>query len=243
MHETVLWEIGGVTFHGKTLIMMWIVMAIVFIFCRLAVRNLTSGKPGKLQNVLEWLVDFVSKIIGDNMNPQVGRPLLKYLLSLIIFIFFSNLFGLLPNFTFNLIHTDFLKLGEIFHGANFMSPTADINVTLGLAILTMIIVVAMGVKHKGAHYFKHFLEPHPIFLPIHLIDFVAKPMTLGFRLFGNIYAGEVLIAVIMAIPGLWVLAGALPETIWLGFSIFVGAIQSFVFTVLTTAYIAQAVNE
>jgi len=244
MHEeTILWHVGNLTFHGKTLIMTWIVMGLVLLFCYLGVRHLTSGKPGKMQNFLEWIVDFVSKIISDNMDFKKGRPLLNYLLTLIVFIFFSNVFGLLPNLTFNLIDTEFLELGEIFHGANMMSPTADINTTLGLAILTILIVIGMGVKHKGVHYFHHFIEPNPLFLPIHLIDMFSKPMTLGFRLFGNIFAGEVLIAVILMLPGLWVLGGILPEMIWLAFSIFVGAIQSFVFTVLTTAYIAQAVED
>lgn len=244
MHdETVLWHLGNMTFHGKTLVMTWIVMAFLLVFCILAVRKLTSGTPGKMQNFMEWIVDFVKKIISDNMDYEKGRPLLNYLLTLIMFIFFSNMLGLIPNFTFGLFeHVEFAQLNKIFHGPTLMSPTADINTTLALATLTIILVIAAGIKHKGRHYFHHFIEPHPLFLPIHLIDMVAKPMTLGFRLFGNIFAGEVLIAVILMLPGLWVLAGVLPDTLWLGFSIFVGAIQSFVFTVLTTAYIAQAIE-
>jgi len=59
--ETVLWHLGNMTFHGKTLIMTWIVMAAILIFCYMGVRHLTSGKPGKMQNVLEWIVDFVKE--------------------------------------------------------------------------------------------------------------------------------------------------------------------------------------
>ena len=244
--ETVYWHLGNMVFHGRTLVMTWIVMVLMLIFVFLGVRHLTSGKPGKLQNVLEWVVDFVAKIISDNMDFNKARPLFSYLLTLIMFIFFSNMLGLLPNFTFNAFehfHVDTAHLNKIFEGASLMSPTADINTTLALAILTIIIVIAMGIKHKGVHYFHHFIEPNPIFLPIHAIDILSKPMTLAFRLFGNIFAGEVLIKVILMLPGLWVLPGVIPGTIWLGFSVFVGAIQSFVFTVLTTAYIAQAVSE
>lgn len=244
MHETLLWEIGGITFHGKTLVMTWIVMAIILVFVLSGVRNLTSGKPGKMQNVLEWMIDFVRKLISDNMDYEKGKTLLGYLVSLILFIFVSNVFGLIPNFTLGIFgNVEFLKLNEIFEGPVLMSPTADINTTLALAIMTMCLVVYMGIKHKGVCYFRHFIEPNPLFFVIHIIDFVSKPMTLAFRLFGNIYAGEVLIAVILMLPGLWVFGGIVPDAIWLGFSVFIGAIQSFVFTVLTTAYIAQAVVE
>ena len=79
MHETLLWEIGGITFHGKTLVMTWIVMAIILVFVLSGVRNLTSGKPGKMQNVLEWMIDFVRKLISDNMDYEKGKTLLGYL--------------------------------------------------------------------------------------------------------------------------------------------------------------------
>lgn len=245
MHEeTVLWHLGGMSFHGKTLVMTWMVMAVILIFVLLASRNLTSGKPGKMQNILEWMVDFVRRLVADNMEYEKGKPLLGYLVTLILFVFVSNMFGLLPNLTFNLLeNVHFAKLNEIFHGASWASPTADINTTLALALLTIILVISMGVKQKGAHYFHHFVEPHPVFSLIHIIDLLSKPMTLAFRLFGNIYAGEVLIGVILMLPGIWVFGGVIPDAIWLAFSVFIGAIQSYVFTVLTTAYISQAVTE
>lgn len=246
MHEIILWHIGNYTLHAKTLVMTWITMLAIIIFALLGVRNLTSGKPGKLQNILEWVFDFVKNLISENMDYKKGAPLLSYLVTLITFVFFSNMLGLIPNF-FALIppiHSiEFAKINEIFHGAVLMSPTADVNITLALALLTIFLVLGMGVKHKGAGYFHHFIEPNPVFLPIHLLDFVSKPATLAFRLFGNIYAGEVLIAVILMIPGIWAFGGVLPMPIWLGFCIFIGAIQSFVFTVLTIAYVSQAVAD
>ncbi len=244
--ETVYWYLGNMTFNARTLVMTWIAIALMLLFVFLGVRRLTSGKPGKMQNILEWVVDFVGKLISDNMDLDKARPLFGYLLTLIMFIFFSNMLGLLPNITFNAFeyfHVETAHLNKIFEGDSMMSPTADINTTLALAILTIIIVIVMGIKHKGIHYFHHFIEPYPVFLPIHAIDMLSKPMTLAFRLFGNIFAGEVLIKVILMLPGIWVLPGIIPDTIWLGFSVFVGAIQSFVFTVLTTAYVAQAVSE
>jgi F-type H+-transporting ATPase subunit a len=242
MHETIVWHLGNITLHAKTLIMTWIVMAFLIIFSILATRKLTSGTPGKLQNVLEWVVDFVKSLISDSMDYKKGAPLLSYLLTLIVFIFFSNILGLIPNvFAPLFVGIEFDQVNKILGDVIMASPTADINTTLALATLTIILVVVWGIRFKGAGYFHHFLEPYPFFLPIHIIDFIAKPMTLAFRLFGNIYAGEVLIAVMLMLPGLLVAGTVLPMPVWLGFSIFIGAIQSFVFTVLTIAYISQAV--
>ena len=241
--ETILWHLGSMTFHGKTLTMTWITMFVLIVFCLLGVRNLTSGKPGKMQNVLEWIIDFVGNLVSDNMDYKKGRPILGYLVTLFMFVLFSNMLGLIPNFTFSLIHTEFAHLNEIFHGPVLMSPTADINTTMALAIMTILLVIGLGVKHKGLHYFHHFVEPYPVFSIIHIIDMLSKPMTLAFRLFGNIFAGEILISVILMLPGIWVLGGILPQTVWLAFSIFIGAIQAYVFTVLTTAYVSQAVSD
>ena len=247
VHEekTVIWQLGFMTFHGKTLIMTWIVMAAILIFCYLGVRHLTSGKPGKMQNVLEWIVDFVKNLVSDNMSYEQGRPLLPYLVTLIVFVFFSNLLGLIPNFTFNLLehfHVEFAHLNMIFEGPLLMSPTADVNTTMSLALLTIFLVVFLGIKTKGVHYFQHFVEPLKVFAIIHVIDLLSKPLTLAFRLFGNIFAGEILLKVILMLPGIWVLPGILPMSVWLAFSIFIGAIQAYVFTVLTTAYVSQAVT-
>lgn len=243
VHETVIWHLGDITFHGKTLVMTWIAMCGVMLFCYLGVRKLTSGKPGKMQNVLEFMVDLVRGIVTDNMDYKKGRPLLSYLLTLFLFVFFSNMLGLIPNPTFGLLHdVHFAQLGHIFETPALMSPTADINTTMSLALLTIILVVSLGIKTKGLGYFHHFIEPHPVFAIIHAIDLLSKPMTLAFRLFGNIFAGEILLGVILMLPGIWVLPGIMPTTIWLAFSIFIGAIQSYVFVVLTTAYVAQAVS-
>ncbi|EHQ88492.1 F0F1-type ATP synthase, alpha subunit [Desulfosporosinus youngiae DSM 17734] len=245
--EAVIWHLGFMSFHARTLINTWLVMASVYIFCRLGVRHLTSGKPGKMQNVLEWLVDFVKKIVSDNMNYEQGRPILSYLLTLIMFVFFSNMVSVIPNLTFGLFeyfHIDFAQLNKIFEAKEYFSaaPTSDINVTAALALLTITLVLVLGVKTKGMHYFHHFFEPYKPFFIIHLIDMLAKPLTLAFRLFGNIFAGEILVKVIWMLPGISVLPGILPQVIWLAFSIFIGAIQAYVFTVLTTAYVAQAVT-
>ncbi|HWJ02613.1 MAG TPA: F0F1 ATP synthase subunit A [Verrucomicrobiae bacterium] len=225
--------------------MTWIAMIAIIVFCYFATRKVTTGRPGGAQNVLEWVFEFIKGLITGNMDWKKGRSLLTYLVTLIMFIFFSNMLGLFPNLTFGLLHNvHFLELNEIFHGPTLASPTADVNTTLALAILTWFLFNGYGIFYNKGKYFKHFLEPMPPFVVIHLVEQVTKPMTLGMRLFGNIFAGEILIKVILTyIPTLALfLGGFVLNTVWLGFSVFVGAIQSFVFTVLTLAYVSQGVG-
>lgn len=243
--ELVLWHLGNMSFHGKTLVMTWMAMIAIIVFCYLCVRHLTSDKPGRMQNVLEWVVDFVRGIIGDTMDYEKGRPLLNYMCTLIIFVLFSNMVGLFPNLTFNLLHhfhVDFAQLDKIFHGPSWMSPTADVNTTMALGFLSIILVVAWGIKYKGLHYFHHFTEPYSALLLVNVIDFVMKPITLGLRLFGNIYAGEVMLVVLHMITGPWALVSVIGNVTWLGISTAIGFIQSYVIVVLTVAYINQAVD-
>lgn len=231
--------------HAKTILMTWFVMLCLLIFVFICLRKLTSGTPGKMQNILEWLVDFVRGMISDNIDYKKGGVLLSYLLSLILFIFFCNLMGLFPNILspiFN--HIQFAGISEMFGtGTTLMSPTADINTDFALALITITLVVFFGLKYKKLHYFGHFIKPHPAFSLIHVIDFVSKPLTLAFRLFGNIYSGEMLVAVILMPKSAAALAGIIPLPIWLIFCTFIAVIQSYVFTILTLAYIGQAVED
>lgn len=245
-------DIPFLSVHIKPLIMTWVVLLILVAFFLLGTRKLTSGKPGKFQNLLEWIVDFVKGLVAENMDYKKAAGLLSYLVTLIVFVFFSNLIGLVPNFVAPLLkNVTAGGLNQAFGHATLQSPTADVNVTLGLALLTIILVFAMGIKTKKGKFFKHFLEPFPFFLPIHIIDYIAKPMTLAFRLFGNIFAGETLVVLLLMLAhqaNLWLAVGgtvgAIPFlAVWIAFSIFIGAIQSFVFTVLTIAYVGQAVAE
>lgn len=244
MRDIILWHVGKFTVHGETLIMTGLVFLLIFLFVFLCMRKLTSDTPGKLQNVLEWILDFVHNIISDNMDYKIGGQLFFYLTSLVVFIFFSNMIGIVPNFLAPIWrHVQFAGINEMFGSATLSSPTSDLNTTLALATLSFILFLSFGIRYKRAKYFKHFVEPYPFFAPIQLIDLIAKPLTLSIRLFGNMYADEVLVSVILMLPGAAVFGGLLPLPIWLGFSVFVAVIQAYVFTVLTTAYVAQAVEE
>lgn len=249
---------GIFEFDLAAIFMILLTSVIVFVLAVLGTRNASVTNPGKLQNFMEWVIEFVQGLISTATDYKKGKVYLTLGLTLIMYIFVGNMLGLPLNISTS--HTEassFLgqeyvsqakidelahkaeEKGEHFHGAHvnwYKSPTADAAVTMALALIVILLSHVHGLTRNGKHYLHHYIEPHPLFLPLTLIKEVAKPLTLGLRLYGNIYAGEVMIAVIMGlgwigIPGLM---------LWQGFSIFVGAIQAFVFTMLTMVYLSQA---
>lgn len=238
----------------SALLMLIVTSAIVFVLCKLAVRNLSVTNPGKLQNFMEWVVDFVRNIVGGVMEESRGRRFVSLGLTLILFIFVANLLGLpfsvvsdhdRPLSFFGLDVTSISQYLQSHTGDHahahvlwWKSPTADASITLGLAIMVIVMAQILGMTHNPKHYFKHFFEPNFAFLPINLMKLVSKPLTLGLRLFGNIYAGEVLITVLLG-AGIFGIPGLI---VWQGFSIFVGGLQAFIFTMLTMVYISQEMH-
>jgi F-type H+-transporting ATPase subunit a len=222
------WEvtIGNMhlAFNPKTLIMTWIVMIIIAVFWVWATRNMEMKKPSKKQLLAEEIFNFLRGLVNENLDPHKGASIMTLIFALFIFLLFSNLWGLVPT---------------------MMSPTADLNTTAGLAVMVFILVQILGFRYRGGGYVKYYLHPYPFFLPLTVVEELAKPVTLAFRLYGNIFAGEVLMAVLLSLIGLktFYFLGFLPHVIWLAFSIFVGCIQAFIFTMLTIAYTARAVAE
>lgn len=226
-HEPLhLGEIGNfpIDINLKTLIMTWITMTLVIVFLVKATRGLSLHKPGKLQVVVEMMYDFLKGLAFENIDTKKAAPLLSLILSIFSYLLFCNLLGLVPT---------------------MMSPTADINTTIGMALMVFVLLWIQGLKYKGLGHFKHFVTPYALFLPINILEELAKPVTLAFRLYGNIYAGEVLIAVLLGMIGInaFLFGGFIPSVIWLLFSIFVSCIQAFIFTMLTIAYTSQVVAD
>ena len=215
VREVVRW--AGMTFNWETLCMTWLTMAIVLIIAFLAVRNL-SLVPRGWQNVIEMVVEGLQAQMKGTMG-KGGMFLAPFIISLFMFLLVSNWLGLIPGMA---------------------SPTNDLNTTLGLALLVIVMVHVLGVVRKGGHYIGHFFKPTPIFVIINAIEEIAKPITLSFRLFGNILAGEILIIILLKLMPIWM---PVPSVIWLAFSIFIGAVQAFIFTMLAMAYFANAVKE
>jgi F-type H+-transporting ATPase subunit a len=213
--------------------MITVASAIVFLIAVLATRKLAM-KPTGIQNFMEWIMDFVKNIINSTMDWKDGGRFHVLGITIIMYVFVANMLGL----PFSIVID-----GKLW----WKSPTADPAVTLTLAILVVGLSHFYGVKMKGtAAYGKEFFKPFWFMFPIKIIEEFANTLTLGLRLYGNIYAGEILLGLLaggLAHSGSfgW-LAAIVPMLAWQGFSVFVGAIQAFIFTMLTMVYLSHKVS-
>ncbi len=211
-------EIGGFMFNEHTIIMTWITMIFTVIVAKLATRNVKEVPDGFFQSAVEMIVDLVQDKIKSIIGPE-GLYLTHYFLTLFLYLMIANWQGLTP-------------IGE--------SPTNDLNTTLGMGFMTSIAVHFVAFRNKGISHLHHFIEPFAPFIIVNVIEELARPCTLAFRLFGNILAGEVLIIIMLALVPWY--ANWIPSTIWVCFSIFVGIIQAFIFTTLSITYMAPSVK-
>lgn len=224
----------SLTFNLSTVLMLIISAVIVFLIAFISTRNLKL-KPTGMQNFMEWIMDFVRGIIKSNMDWKTGGRFHVLGITLIMFIAVSNLLG--------------LPFGGIYINDElwWKSPTADITVTLTLASMVTVLATFYGIKMHGmGHYTSTFFKPYAFMFPLKIIEEFANTLTLGLRLYGNIYAGEILLGLIAGIAGtgiLGFLGGIIPGMAWIGFSIFIGFIQAFVFTMLTMVYLSHKVSK
>jgi F-type H+-transporting ATPase subunit a len=232
-HEAPLREFMGLTFNMANVLMITVASLIVFLLAVVSTRRLAL-QPVGMQNFMEWVMDFVKGIVKSNMDWKTGGRFHILGLTLIMYIFVSNMLGL----PFAIVIDETLW---------WKSPTADPAITLTLAVMVVVLSHYYGVKLKGfGEYGKDFFKPMWFLFPLKIIEEFANTLTLGLRLYGNIYAGEVLLALIagMATSGIGGTIGAIiPMIAWQGFSIFVGAIQSFIFCMLTMVYLAHKVSD
>ncbi|WJH36266.1 F0F1 ATP synthase subunit A [Paenibacillus aurantius] len=258
-HIAPIIHLGGIEFDLSVILMILVTSAIVLILGLMAVRNASVTNPTKMQNFLEWVIEFVVNIIGSTMDFKKGKLYLSLGLALIMYIFVGNMLGLpaaiiteheKPASAFGQEFVTQEQLDEAHHKAEakgteshgvevswYKSPTADVAVTGALTVLVIGLTHFEGLRRNRKYYLKHYVDPYIPFLPLNLIKEVAKPLSLALRLYGNIYAGEVMIAVIKGLS--WFGIPAL--IVWQGFSVFVGAIQAFVFVMLTMVYMSQAI--
>ncbi|MFJ5964301.1 F0F1 ATP synthase subunit A [Bacillus sp. NPDC093026] len=234
-------EFLGLTFNLSNILMITIASIIVFLIAVLTTRVL-SIRPTKAQNFMEWIVDFVRNIIGSSMDMKTGAPFLALGVTLLMYIFVSNMLGLPFSIT-------------VDHNLWWKSPTADPAITMTLAILVMGLTHYYGVKAKGVkEYTKDFLRPIPFLVPLKIIEEFANTLTLGLRLYGNIFAGEILLGLLaglatnfysqnIALGIIGTLGAIVPMIVWQAFSLFVGTIQAFIFTMLTMVYISHKVSD
>ncbi len=180
-------------------------------------------------------MDFVRNIIKNNMDWKDGGRFHVLGITLLMYIFISNMLGLPFAIT-------------VDHQLWWKSPTADPAVTLTLAIMVVGLTHYYGVKMRGTKgYFKEYVQPVGFLLPLKVVEEFSNTLTLGLRLYGNIFAGEVLLNLLvngLAKTNVLGTIAAFPLTmVWQGFSIFIGSIQAFIFTLLTMVYMAHKVSQ
>ena len=206
----------GIVINMQTMYMSWLTMAIVALVVFAATRHIQQV-PGRIQNLMEMFVEWLNGLMDNNMGVAGRRIAAPFVITLFLYLFIGNEIGMLPQI-----------------GVDFSSPTNDINVPLALSIMVAVAVYIYGVSQKGLVYFKHLVEPFSLMLPLNILEELAKPVTMALRLFGNILAGEILLKV------LYKLVPFLVPNIWIGFSLIIGFLQAFIFTMLTIIAIAPA---
>lgn len=232
-HEAPIVEFMGLYFNLANILMITVASAIVFLIAILATRKLAL-KPTGMQNFFEWIMDFVRGIINSTMDWKDGGRFHILGITLIMYIFVSNMLGL----PFSIVIDDKLW---------WKSPTADPIITLTLSVMVVGLSHYYGIKLKGGKgYAKGFFSPMGFLFPLKIIEEFANTLTLGLRLYGNIYAGELLLTLLaggLASTGVAGMIAAVPLTmVWQGFSIFVGTIQAYIFTMLTMVYMSHKVG-
>jgi len=218
------WNIAGFLVHGQVLIVIWFVFAIVLTFAFLGSRNVEQIPRG-WQNFMECVLDFVSDIAKNQLGESFYREWVPFVGTLFLFIFGCNWAGAIVPW----------KLIELSEG-ELSAPTNDINTTVALALLTSLAYFYAGLSKKGLGYFKRYIQPLPLLLPINILEDFTKPLSLSFRLFGNVLADEITVSVL---TGLVPLVIPLP-IMCLG--IFAGSVQALIFSTLAAAYIAESLE-
>jgi F-type H+-transporting ATPase subunit a len=227
---------GFWTFHLDTLLVSGILGLIVFGLMAKVASRATAGIPGGLQNFVEMVVGMVDQQVKDTFH---GKSALVTPLAITIFVwvFVMNAMDLIP--------VDFLPVTAAAVGVDYLKvvPTTDPNLTFAMALSVFFITLFMGLKIKGFGHFMHevFAVPFglklaPVNLLFRIVEEIARPISLSLRLFGNMYAGE-MVFILIALLGIWQLPLALP---WALFHILIITLQAFVFMMLTIVYMSMA---
>lgn len=224
--------------------MFWaIVLGIVFVWLFYAVaRRATSGVPGQMQNMVEILVEFTEETVRD-IFAYSNNLIAPLSLTIFVWVFLMNMMDLIP--------VDWLPQVAHVSGVPYQKvvPTTDPNVCMGMAATVFVMILYYSFKRKGPIGFLRELSFHPfpkVLAPLNFImEFItllSKPLSLGLRLFGNIYAGEMIFVLIALMYGGFVLGifGGVLQWAWAVFHLLIVTLQAFIFMVLTVVYLAQA---
>lgn len=218
------WHIGDYRVHGQVFIVSWIVIAALLSVAFFGTRNLNRIPSGK-QNFMEFVLEFLQDIAKTQIGEHYYRAWVPYVATIFLFILGSNWAGALV--PWKLIS---LPEGEL------AAPTNDINTTVALALLTSICYFYAGFSKNGLGYFARYIQPTPILLPINVLEDFTKPLSLSFRLFGNVLADELVVSVFTLLVPILI---PLPVMI---LGLFASSIQALIFSTLSAAYIGEAIE-
>src|SRR5450432_458532 len=216
-------KIFGLTLNSDT-ILTTLIAGVIVVGLGLYMRaRAQSGVPSKLQLIFETLIDGVNKQVEESMGIKVAPFVVPLAVTLFFFILTANWLEVIPS----------------GHNPEYLpAPTADVNLTYALALLVIVLVHVTSVRRRGIkRYIGHYFKPFKAFVIINVIEELAKPLTLALRLFGNIFAGGIMILLISRLPLFVVPFG---DLIWKPFDMFIGGIQAFIFSLLTILYFGAA---
>ena len=207
--------LGGIPV-ADSVVVTWIVMAVLLALSLVLTRNLRVRSPGRVQAALEWAVQFLNSFVKTNIGTH-WRPFAPWLGTVALYIGVSNLigiFGLTP-------------------------PTKDISVTTALAVMSMLLIYGAQFRYNGLlGGLKKFAEPMPLLLPINLMEVVIRPLALCMRLFGNILGAYIIMEMLKFVAPV-----ILPAVFSIYFDLFDGLIQTVVFVFLTTLFTGEGIKD
>lgn len=194
----------------------WIVMAVITLICFILTRNLRLDHISKRQAAVEYIVTKLESIVGG-MVGEHGKRYAPYLITVLLYLGFANIIGVF----------------------GFKPPTKSLNVTGALALMSIILVQAAGIRAKGLKgWIKAFKQPMAIVLPFNILDIFTRPLSLCMRLFGNILGAFIVMELIkLVVPAI------IPAALSLYFDFFDGILQAYVFVFLTAMYLRDAVED
>lgn len=217
-----VFEVFGVEIWlTETVVTTWIIMAFLTLLAVIARIKLTTfkEKPSGLQNFIELVIESMDNFVVGAMSEKYAY-FGNWFFGVFVFILVSNLSGLL----------------------GFRAPTADLATTAALGFATFFLIHFMGIFTQKGGYFKGYLEPIPLMLPMNIISEVATPISLSFRLFGNILGGAIIMGLVYSIP-FWFLKIGIPGVLHIYFDVFAGCIQTVIFVMLSMTFIKDKIAD
>ena len=222
-------KVGGIEINLDTIWTTAIACAVVLGMGFYLRSRAKSGVPGKLQIFWETIIGTVGDQVEESLGPKY-RQVVPLGVAIFMLVLFADWVEILPG---------------LFHNTDYLpSPTADVNLTYALGLTVFVLTNIASVRARGlGGYVKHYFRKPRVMFPLHIIEELAKPLTLALRLFGNLFSGGIMIALLISFPIAFFPASLILTPVWKLFDMFIGVIQAFIFALLTILYYQFAVED